>query len=134
MAMAESLPPDASTASTGLGIRYIGDWVYAYSGVVRANGVDTTALDFTTGSGLIVASFYPTANSDQFGANFITVNIKLNGEIIIIFKERRDLGQQIDLPFAVVIPPLTHVEFIFPNNLVAGDLTAVMTGRVYGAA
>jgi len=44
MAMAEALPPDASTASTGLGLRYIGDWAYAFSG----------AFNSTTSSRLIL--------------------------------------------------------------------------------
>ena len=63
---------------------------------------------------------------------FFLFNLKFNGEIIIIYKERRDLGSQSETPFDIVIPPFTHVEFIFPNNAQAADLTAVITGRVYG--
>ena len=57
---------------------------------------------------------------------------KFNGETIIVYKERRDLGAQTETPFDIVIPPFTHVEFIFPNNGQAADLTAVLIGRVYG--
>ena len=66
----DTIPVSASIASTGTGIRYIGDYAYAYSGIVQASGSDTTALDFTTGSGVIVGVGYPTVNADQMGANF----------------------------------------------------------------
>ena len=54
MMKAEPLPPDASIASTGLGIRYIGDYVYAYSGLYVASTTVETKLEFTTGAGFIV--------------------------------------------------------------------------------
>ena len=66
----EAVPANASVASTGLGIRYIQDWAYAFSGVVQANGADKTALDFISGTGLIVGKCYPTVNADQMGVNF----------------------------------------------------------------
>jgi len=105
---------------------------YAYSGVVTANGSDTIALDFTTNSETIVGSCYYTANADALGANFLTFQIKFNETIIIVVKERRDLGQLVDFPFNVIIPPHTHVEVIFPDNGRDADLTAVFTGKTYG--
>jgi len=106
-------------------------YCYGYSGVVTANGVDTTALDFTTGNETIDGSCYFTVNADDLSANFLTFLIKFNGTIITIVKERRDLGQLSDIPFNVIIPPHTHVEVIFPNNGTDADLTAVLTGKVY---
>ena len=58
--MAEaSVPPEASVASTGKGIRYVGNWAYAHSGSVTnvdtGAAAQTTILDFTSGSGFIVA-------------------------------------------------------------------------------
>jgi len=120
------------TASTGLTLNYVGNHVYAYSGVVTANGSDTTALEFTTANEIIVGSCYPTVNGDELGANFLSFQVKFNGNIIITYKERRDLGQMIEIPFSLIIPPFTHVEVIFPNNAQAADLTAVLTGRIYG--
>ena len=67
------------------------------------------------------------------GANFLSFQVKFNSEIIIIYKERRDLGAQMETPFNIVIPPRTHVEIIFPNNAQAADLTAVFNGRIYDA-
>jgi len=105
---------------------------YAYSGVVTANGVDTIALDFTTNSETIDGSCYYTVNADDLSANFLTFLIKFNETIIAVVKERRDLGQLVDFPFNVIIPPHTHVEVIFLNNGTATDLTAVFTGKAYG--
>ena len=122
-------------SGTGSSVNYIrtneGNFAYGYSGVVTANGSDTTALEFTTGSETIVGKCYPTLNSDAMGANFLTMQVKFNSEIIIIYKERRDLGAQMDTPFDIVIPPYTHVQVIFPDNGRDADLTAVITGIVY---
>jgi hypothetical protein len=107
-------------------------WIIRNAFICRFNNdVDTTALEFTTGNETIVGSCYPTLNSDAIGSTFLSFQVKFNSEIIIIYKERRDLGAQMDTPFDIVIPPYTHVEVIFPNNATAADLTAVLTGRVY---
>ena len=53
------IPTSASVASTGPGIRYIGDHCYAMSGAITstgsATGADTSYLNFVTGTGYIVA-------------------------------------------------------------------------------
>ena len=52
----DTIPVSASVASTGTGIRYIGDHCYAFSGAVSASGSEQTLFDFTTGTGYIVAT------------------------------------------------------------------------------
>ena len=55
----DTIPVSASVASTGLGIRYIGDWAYANSGWLSvATGADTVLLDFTSGAGMIKADLF----------------------------------------------------------------------------
>ena len=52
----EAVPANASVASTGLGIRYIGEHAYALSGIERdagTGGANTTLLNFTSGAGYI---------------------------------------------------------------------------------
>ena len=51
------IPTSASVASTGLGIRYIGDYAYCLSGTFDANTNQQTVLDFTSGAGFIRAEF-----------------------------------------------------------------------------
>ena len=73
----DPVQPEASVVQTGLGIRYVQDWAYAYSGVVQANGADKTALDFISGTGLIVGKCYPTVNADQMGSLIFVCSNKL---------------------------------------------------------
>ena len=53
----DTIPVSAGIASTGKGIRYIGDHCYAYSGTFQAATSAATMLSFTTGSGFIVGEF-----------------------------------------------------------------------------
>ena len=125
----------SNPSGTGSSVNYVrteeGNFAYGYSGTITANGSDTTALEFTTGNETIVGKCYPTCNSDDLSTAFMGFQVKFNSEIIIIYKEKRDLGAQLEIPLDIVIPPFTHVEVIFPNNSTAADLTAVLTGRVY---
>ena len=134
--MAESLPPDASTASTGLGLRYIGkDHCYAYSGQIASSAADfVPLLSFTSGSGLIDVRWeydYSSNSGDnavyslQF--NDITVAaIFVNGGTVSPSDERRH---------RIIIPPFTKVLFQAKNqsNNETIFFCARMTGRVYDA-
>ena len=68
----DTIPVSASVASTGPGIRYIGDHAYAYSGVITVNNTTTTLLDFTTGVGYIVAKYQPSVNTDTSDNMFLS--------------------------------------------------------------
>ena len=134
MALAESLPPDASTASTGLGIRYIGTdpmFAYAYSGDVDVQNAQTV-LDFITGTGLINGKLYFSGNWADAVGNFVLFTLDFNGQTVIRIAERRDLGQGSDQPFSIIIPPFTHVEAIYSGVGASTLFTTVITGRVYG--
>jgi len=128
----DAIPVSASTASVGKGIRYIGGRAYAYSGNLKA-ATSGTVFDFTSGAGLIAGGFYYTANADDAGTSYVTLDIKFNGTTILYSKERRDLGQFSEGLWRVIIPPLTRVEvtYIIPNT--DTDLTVNFVGRVYGA-
>ena len=53
----DTIPVSASIASTGKGIRYIGDYAYALSGKVACNNTGATIIESITGSGFIIANF-----------------------------------------------------------------------------
>ena len=53
----DTIPVSASVASTGLGIRYIGDWAFALSGIIGVTNSETTLLEFNSGAGLISGIF-----------------------------------------------------------------------------
>jgi len=135
MALAESLPPDASTASAGLGLRYIGDWVYAYSGdrLTDSNN-HTTLLEFTTGTGLIVAKVQFNDLSGQ--ADVFTYRIYLNDVVMNAYNTTgSNSGQNNPDPVLFMIfPPLTRVKCTGKTNQEANrNLLVAITGRVYGA-
>ena len=65
----DTIPVSASVASTGKGIRYIGNWAYALSGPVNVDNTETDLLNFTTGSGVIHATIqfnYIIISGDDF--------------------------------------------------------------------
>ena len=133
MTEADVIQPSASTASTGKGIRYIGQHCYAISGATDIDSL-ATFLEFTSGAGYIVGIFQVSGDSDNAGATFVTVTVTYNDETIFLSKERRDLGQMNDWPVNLIIPPETNVKIT--GRCGAGaetNFTATLTGRVYGA-
>jgi len=128
MAKAEGLPPTASVASVGPGIRYAGNWVYAYSGMFPS-AAPSTYLDFTTGDGLIVAKFNLLYFTDA-GDN-AEYTIKLNDIAVFGAFATSATTPPMGLnPVRIILPPFTKVEGIgsVGNNRTLGFL---MTGRVY---
>jgi len=136
------IPTSASTASTGKGIRYIGNYAYALSGAYEAATTAFTMLEFTTGSGLIRAEFCLngqvrfSADVDQGGDSGF--QISLNDEIVALVR-LDTVGSNPGGPGALfsrmIIPPFTRVkvEGISKEDNVNEHITCNMHGRVYGA-
>jgi len=134
MAMAESLPPDASTASKGLRLNYIGEHCYGISGEVDTPGQGTAVslLDFISGSGYIVATVQFGIHSES--NNNISFSVKFNGDVVIGYAlSGATSDAQSSNYWPIIIPPFTHVECIGLNyeSGSAIPLTCFMTGRVY---
>jgi len=134
MALAEALPPDASTASTGLGLRYIGEHCMAYSGQIAYTQVETTALNFTTGDGYILARFGFSFAVDSSDDAYITVYFN----DIKVIQHLSERGQNRDdwayTDIRLIIPPFTIVKTTVRNGP-SGSLDgffSYLTGRVYG--
>ena len=139
MTEADVIQPSASIASTGKGIRYIGNYAYAYTGPIAASTTDVTVLDFTTGSGLIFGEFQ--LNGALSGAAPST-NEQTTGTIYFndIMVTRMSSGNSaIDSPMSqrqkLIIPPFTTVLVTFDMEGVTAGVfaTGVFIGRVYGA-
>ena len=135
MTAADDIQPSASTASTGKGIRYIGNYCYANSGSITDPGsgsAASTCLDFTSGSGLIMAIVNYGSNSAS-GSQDEFIEISLNGEAIWDVKYT-DAGLATgDQPVNILIPPFTRFVFKWGMTGDTRQLTAILTGRVYGA-
>ena len=106
----DTIPVSASTASTGLGIRYIGDYAYASSGKVLSTGsggADDILLEFVSGTGLIVSTL--DFQNDITSSADVYFEIKFNDETIVLNKEA---ASSITEPwtFKLLIPPFTKVK------------------------
>ena len=137
MIEAEGIPPTASTASTGLGLRYIGkDHCYAYSGSVGAD-VLGIVLDFTSGSGYIsgVFTFSGVMDQDDPNAGYrSTCIIYFNDLIVTTTLSDIDTGNMVSpSQMPMIIPPFTKVKVIIYANTSGGSYaaTTTFTGRVY---
>jgi hypothetical protein len=135
----DTIPVSASVVSTGLGIRYIGNYAYAYSGLKSAKDVQTV-LDFTTGSGLIVGIIQLNAPIDDDNPTVgieATANISFNGISIGIIKASTDFNDNASgsVSQEVIIPPITKVTVTMDSSAIETDRfgSVVFTGRVYGA-
>jgi len=133
MAKAEGLPPTASIASVGPGIRYIGDWAYAYSGLSDTSSSNVNYLEFTSGTGLIVSKIQPFYRADStYNLSYI---ISFNGIEVYGFEITSSMDYSPYSEIHLIIPPYTEVT-VSIRNLGGGTSAAgvSLTGRVYGAA
>ena len=134
MAEAEGIPPTASTASTGPGIRYIGQHCYAYSGLIKADQTTVRSmLEFVSGTGYLLTEFSFTMA--QAVGDDILYSIYLN-DILILGLINEQSGYNLNAsPWRLNIPPFTKVK-VTVKDLTGDnsrDTFAAMTGRVYGA-
>ena len=129
----DTIPVSASVASTGKGIRYIGDHCYAYSGVIAATNVETTYLEFNTdGDSYIIGKFqfsYCHIASDDYVYRFY-----LNEQIVQQYANGAGTTQNGDDTIVLVIPPGTKVKLTAQNVTDTSDQQQAVSlvGRVYG--
>jgi len=141
MPQTDTIPVSASIASTGKGIRYIGEHCYAYN-TITLTTTPTVLLEFTTGAGYIVAriSLYGGVSFDSTGelasGDTSGLKIKLN-DVITAFIKADSSQEDMAVPayYDVIIPPLTKVECEIMSVSTASAYRAAVgiTGRVYGA-
>ena len=138
MAEAEGIPPTASVASVGLGINYIGQHCYGFSGEIGCSTSSITAFDFVSGSGYILfkATFTgPLLYGDPNVGSEANWQISLNDIVIAnahTDTAEGDIIQQPQLTF--LVPPFTKVKIeVDCKDIAAAYVScAVLTGRVYG--
>ena len=131
----EAVPSNASVASTGLGLRYIGQHCYGYSGPLAIPNSNTNLLKFTTGSGYIKAKviFSPRDSTADDYRSFISLN---DQEVFGAFYTNTALAYPYGtVPIRLIIPPNTEVKIYMINTSSSSGYTwfASLTGRVYGA-
>ena len=124
--------PNASVVATGLGIRYISDWAYAYSGIVSATGASMEELlSFTSGSGFIVGKLSFTEG--ERGADAVYFETYLNDHRVIEVAYDATPANENPAPYPLLIPPFTKVLVQWSTAGSSRNGTAWFVGRVYGA-
>ena len=134
MAKAEGIPPTASVASVGPGLRYLGaDHCYALSGLITVPGAGeagTTMLSFSSGSGYIYGELSWHSESSTSADEFIVV--KLNDLVVMQSRYSNAYYSSNDQEYKIIIPPFTEVVMLFGNDG-GTNATFTFTGRVYDA-
>ena len=129
----DTIPVSASIASTGPGIRYIGNWAYAYNSL-DVTTVELSLLEFTSGSGLIIAKIqFNKTNED--GDDFL-YQVYLNDEAVSGWVNFYGAtGTSINNVTTVLIPPFSKVKCTADNvsGGIARPINCGLVGRVYGA-
>jgi len=128
--------PEASVVQTGLGIRYVGNYAMAYSGLVEADNSLTYLLDFFSGSGIIKCKIQ--FNIDEPGGGEAFEHQIWFNELIVqgyLSPGGTDTTGRPDIPIWLIIPPDTHVQCTSKNiqDSASRKCIASLTGRVYGA-
>ena len=143
MMKAEELPPDASIASTGLSLRYIGNWAYAYSGEVAVisdtGNPETIMLEFITGCGYIIAKvdwYLETETNQNFRIKTYLNDIVTAAWLIGGVGTSNSEPRQYD-PHTIMLPPFTKFKTTIANITVTSGSDrqwyTTLTGRVYDA-
>jgi len=127
-----------NTASTGLNLNYVGNYAYAYSGAIPCSNSEKELLNFTTGSGVLVAKIKfavatPAPENDQmrviFELNGITVYQSLiySGTGGTFYQSNRETVN-------VVIPSYSNWRVLGENITDASSraIAVIISGKVIG--
>lgn len=138
----EPVQPEASVVRTGLEIRYVGSWFYAYSGLHDALDSSVTWLSFTTGSGILVGTFQlntPVNASTPLDVAGIVAVVKMNDigicNLVVNPQGSPETVQPSFVTQDFIVPPQTKftVDVTSDAEDIGDSGSALFTGRVYEA-
>jgi len=125
----------SNPAGIGSSLNYVGDFVFAYSGPINANSstsADTTLLNFTTGSEIIMGTI--AFQTNEVANNVIYFDVIMNGSSILQGAwDNSGSGQATaNTPIDMVIPSYSHIQVNWGITGGAGaDATCQILGRIY---
>ena len=136
MTEADVIQPSASIASTGKDFRYIGNWIYGFSGLVTCQNAPVALFETTTGSGIIVCQIG--IFTAQASTNNAEIVASLNDIDVIAFEVLNTTqGDYLNgfAPMDLIIPPFSKFKLTCVNTASSSEMSwyATVTGRVYGA-
>ena len=109
----DTIPVSASVASTGKGIRYIGDHAYWIPTAIAAQASSIVIGDFTTGTGYILGTFTLNGaiqmdNPADFDS--VAMQIEFNGAVAqLLLTGNSALDAPTQASVEMLIPPFTNV-------------------------
>jgi len=122
----------SNPSGTGTSLNTVGDFAYAYSGIVTVANTATSMLTFTTGNFIVDAKVQfscSTGTGDDF-----EYTVELDGQEIYQMELSAPL-QMRDImdPIRLIIPPYSKVSVIIQNvsSTTAVDHGTTLIGRVY---
>ena len=125
----------SNPSGTGTTLNYIGDFVYAHSGIVAVGGVldqEYTLLDFSTSGSAVIKGRFQFYYGDEDAGEDVLYRIKFNGETICLFVTD---SPSVTNPWIckLIIAPETRVTLTAANvvNTNVRDHAATITGRLY---
>jgi len=125
-------------AGAGLELNIVGEFAYAYSGLIAQGSPAVTNLDFTTGNYILVGEIQLNASvddDDPSTGGSSTCMIKFNGVSISLIKADGELERApASQTQAVIIPPYTSVNCAVDTggSGASDQFTSVsFTGKVY---
>jgi len=131
------------TASTGLSLNYIGDFVYALSSSILSStafAAQTTMLEFSTGSSMINAKFMFSGfvgvdgGSVSDGGRGI-MTIQYNSQVVMQVMSDPDAGNMmVSIVPKMIIPPYTKVKVLCTAAINSTDFyaQAAISGKIHG--
>ena len=114
----DTIPVSASIASTGKGIRYIGDYAYALSGKVACNNTGATIIESITGSGFIIANFEIFNFGDASVNEDMSFLFSLNDIDIGYIRVASATQFTRSSPLPILLPPFSKIKYLEKMKLV----------------
>ena len=135
MTEAEGIPPTASVASVGPGLRYIGDWAYIFTGPVTTDNVETTLLDTISGAGIIVGQFQVDYANAVVYSEDLLFQVYINEQIIYRTTLSAATSNTPTEEVEIILPPFTNFKITCTNTTNSSNRqgAVIFTGRVYDA-
>jgi len=126
-------PTGSSFTGPAETLELVGDFAYAYSGIIETQTSDTTYLDFTTGNYISIGKlefFY--AETPVADGGHILYTVKMAETIIAQFTDRRDIRSSPTYrPMNIIIPAYTPILVICKAISATSDQAITFTGRIY---
>ena len=106
----------SNPSGTSTSINYIRNRVFGYSGRISVANSETTLMDFTTGSELIVAKIQFFYAVDLIQTPNFAYTVKINSEIISKYVVNgSSTYTSANNPVILVLSPYSHIELLAEN-------------------